>query len=173
MNKQALSAQRAYFQMVHGVTLKLIATFADADLDFRPKPEMRSVRDLLHHVYGMEKTWAANIRKPKFEAAEENKAIPETEEGKVEAAKLNSIAAVLAFAKESHQALDEALEAISEEELAGNVETPFGTFARWQMFSFAYDEHWHHRGQLYTYARLLGRNVPMLYDYDNAIGAAA
>ena len=29
----------------------------------------------------------------------------------------------------------------------------------------AYDEHWHHRGQLYTHLRLLGKEPPMLYDY--------
>jgi uncharacterized damage-inducible protein DinB len=116
----------------------------------------------------MEKGWAANIRKPKFEAAEENKAIPETEEGKAEAAKLKTVADVVAFARQAHQALDETVEAITAEELAANVETPFGTFPRWQMFTFAYDEHWHHRGQLYTYARLLGKDVPMLYDYENS-----
>jgi uncharacterized damage-inducible protein DinB len=168
MNKEALLGQRAYFKMVHGVTLRLIQAFADADLDFRPQPGMRSVRELFLHMYGMEKGWAANIRKPKFEAAEENKAIPETEEGKTEVAKLKTVADVAAFARQSHQALDETLEAITAEELAGNVETPFGTFPRWQMFTFAYDEHWHHRGQLYTYARLLGKDVPMLYDYENS-----
>lgn len=168
MNKEALLGQRAYFKMIHGITLRLIGAFSDADLDFRPKPEMRSVRDLFLHMYGMEKGWAANIRLAKFEAAEENKAIPETEEGKIEAANLKTIADVLAFAKESHQALDQALETISEEELAGSIETPFGTFSRWQMFTFAYDEHWHHRGQIYTYARLLGKDMPMLYDYENS-----
>lgn len=168
MNKQALLGQRAYFKMVHGVTLRLIQAFSDADLDFRPQPGMRSVRDLFLHMYGMEKSWAASIRKPKLEAAEENKGIPESEEGKAEAAKLKTVADVLAFAREGHQALDETVEAITDEELAGNVETPFGTFPRWQMFTFAYDEHWHHRGQLYTYARLLGKDVPMLYDYENS-----
>jgi len=168
MNKQALLGQRAYFKMVHGVTLRLIQAFSDADLDFRPQPGTRSVRDLFLHMYGMEKSWAANIRKPKLEAAEENKGIPESEEGKTEAAKLKTVADVLAFAREGHQALDETVAAITDEELAGNVETPFGTFPRWQMFTFAYDEHWHHRGQLYTYARLLGKDVPMLYDYENS-----
>ncbi|MFN0111098.1 MAG: DinB family protein [Blastocatellia bacterium] len=168
MNKQALSGQREYFKMIHGVTLRLIGTFTDADLDYRPQPTMRSVRDLCLHMYGMEKGWAANIRKPVLEAAEENKCIPETEEGKAEAAKLKTVADVLAFAREGHQALDEAAAAITDEELAGNVQTPFGSFARGQMFGFAYDEHWHHRGQLYTYARLMGKDVPMLYDYENS-----
>ena len=40
-----------------------------------------------------------------------------------------------------------------------------GAFTKWQYFNFAYDEHWHHRGQLYSYLRLLGKEPPMLYDY--------
>jgi uncharacterized damage-inducible protein DinB len=40
-----------------------------------------------------------------------------------------------------------------------------GTYPAWQYFNFAYDEHWHHRGQLYSYLRLLGKEPPMLYDY--------
>ena len=37
--------------------------------------------------------------------------------------------------------------------------------AKLEYLEFAYDEHWHHRGQLYTYLRLLGKEPPMLYDY--------
>ena len=44
-------------------------------------------------------------------------------------------------------------------------DSPFGTYPAWQYLVFAYDEHWHHRGQLYTYLRLLGKEPPMLYDY--------
>ncbi len=168
MNKEALLGQREYFKMVHGVTLRLIGSFTDADLDFSPKPGMRSVRDLFAHLYGMEKVWAEDIRKGKITQESENRAIPESAEGKAEAAKLKTVADVQAFARASHLALDEALNAITDEELAGNVETPFGTFPVWQMFAFAYDEHWHHRGQVYTYARLLGKEAPMLYDYENS-----
>ncbi len=168
MNKEALLGQRAYFNMVHGVTLRLIGSFTDADLDFSPKAGMRSVRDLFAHIYGMEKVWAEDVRRNKITQESENRAIPESAEGKAETAKLKTIADVQAFARASHLALDNALNDITDEELAGNVETPFGTFPLWQMFAFAYDEHWHHRGQIYTYARLLGKEVPMLYDYENS-----
>jgi uncharacterized damage-inducible protein DinB len=40
-----------------------------------------------------------------------------------------------------------------------------GTYPAWRTFDFGYDEHWHHRGQIYTYLRLLGKEPPMLYDY--------
>ncbi len=168
MNKEALLGQREYFKMAHGVTLRLIGCFTDADLDFSPKAGMRSVRDLFAHIYGMEKVWAEDVRRNKITQESENRAIPESAEGKAEAAKLKTVADVQAFARASHQALDETLKTITDEELAGNVETPFGTFPLWQMLVFAYDEHWHHRGQIYTYARLLGKEVPMLYDYENS-----
>jgi uncharacterized damage-inducible protein DinB len=168
MNKEALLGQREYFKMVHGVTLRLIGSFSDADLDYRPQPGMRSVRDLAMHVYGMEKIWPENIHKGQLTAAEENKCIPETEEGKAVAATLKTVSDLQAFARSAHEAMDQALQKTSDEALAKQVETPFGSFPLWQMFMFAYDEHWHHRGQLYTYARLLGKEPPMLYDYENS-----
>jgi uncharacterized damage-inducible protein DinB len=54
---------------------------------------------------------------------------------------------------------------MSEEDVARSVESPMGTYPAWQYFTFAYDEHWHHRGQLYVYLRLLGKEPPNLYDY--------
>ncbi|MGH9800945.1 MAG: DinB family protein, partial [Blastocatellia bacterium] len=91
MNKETLQGQRAYFKMVHGVTLRLIGCFSDADLDHRPQSGMRSVRDLIMHMYGMQKVWAEDIRKPRITPESENRSIPETAEGKAEAAKLKTV----------------------------------------------------------------------------------
>jgi uncharacterized damage-inducible protein DinB len=168
MNKEALLGQRGYFKMVHGVTLRLIGSFSDQDLDYRPQPGMRTVRDLILHIYGMQRTFGEGIKQGKLTAEIENKAIPETEEGKAVAATLKTVADCQKFARESQKAGDEALAALTDEILARPLESPFGTFPVWQYFAFAYDEHWHHRGQLYTYARLLGKQPPMLYDYENS-----
>lgn len=168
MNKQALLGQRGYFQMVHGVTLRLIGTFSDADLDFRPKEGLRSVRELIMHMYSMERTLAENIRSGKLSEETESVAVPEKEAGKAVLAELKTVADLLAYARRYHQALDETLEAMTEEEVQQPVEAWYGSFPAWQFFAFAYDEHWHHRGQLYTYARLLGKEPPMLYDYENS-----
>lgn len=165
MNKEALLGQRFYFNMVHGVTLRLIGTFSEADLDFRPKEGVRSVRGLIMHIYTMERTLAENIRSGKLTAEADN---PETEAGKAVLAELQTVADLQAYARRYHQALDDTLAAMSEEEVQGVVEAPYGSFPAWQFFQFAYDEHWHHRGQLYTYARLLGKEPPMLYDYENS-----
>jgi uncharacterized damage-inducible protein DinB len=167
MNKQALLGQREYFKMVHGVTLRLIGTFSDKDLDYRPQSGMRSARDLILHVYGMQRTFGEGIKQGKLTAEIENKAIPETEEGKAVAATLKTVADCQKYARECQQAGDEALAALTDEDLARQLESPFGTFPVWQYFAFVYDEHWHHRGQLYTYARLMGKEPPMLYSYEN------
>ena len=54
---------------------------------------------------------------------------------------------------------------MTDEEVARVVESPLGEYAASHYFLFAYDEHWHHRGQLYTYLRLLGKQPPDLYDF--------
>ena len=55
---------------------------------------------------------------------------------------------------------------MGDEELAGAVESPYGEFDGAQFVSFFEGEHWHHRGQLFVYLRLLGKVPPGLYAYD-------
>jgi uncharacterized damage-inducible protein DinB len=158
VNKKTLSGLYGYFNLVHGVTLKAIGAFSDEELDFRPKPEMRSVKELIHHIYASEKTLASGALNGKVtaeaEAAEQEKL-----------AGITSVAAAQDYARNCHEAAAKALDAITDEGLAASVDSPFGSFQGWQYFTFAYDEHWHHRGQLYTYMRLLGKQPPFLYDY--------
>src|SRR5215510_7049498 len=92
MNKQALLGQREYFKMVHGVTLRLIGTFSDKDLDYCPKQGTRSVRDLILHIYGMEKAFDEGIKQGRLTEEVLNKSIPETDESKAVAATLKTVA---------------------------------------------------------------------------------
>ena len=165
MNKEALFGQRGYFSMVHGVTLRMIGAFSDADLDFRPQPGMRSVKELIQHLYGAEKALTQGALRGKIALEEENLGIPESAEAQPILAGLRTIAEVQAYADECHRAADEALQAITDEQLQKEVESPFGTFPAWQYFTFVYDEHWHHRGALTVYLRLLGIEPLMIYDY--------
>jgi uncharacterized damage-inducible protein DinB len=168
MKKEGLLGQYAYFKMVHGVTLRLIGVFEDKDLDYRPVKGARSVRELITHIYGMMGTFSEGIRRGKLTAEIENPATPETEEGRKTVASLKTIAHLQDFARTNFQTIEKTLAELTDERLAQPLESPFGTFPTWQYFAFAYDEHWHHRGQLYTYARLIGKEPPMLYDYENS-----
>jgi uncharacterized damage-inducible protein DinB len=167
MNKQALLGQREYFKMVHSVTVRSIAPLTPEELDVRPRPEMRSIKELFYHIYAMERNWAQNLHKGKVTQEEENVVIPETDDGKAVLATLNSVADLQAYANESHQMMDDTLGKMSDEEIAKIIETPFGSFPAWKLVAFTYDEHWHHRGQFYTHIRLLGKEPLMLYSYEN------
>lgn len=127
MNKQQLLARRDYFNMVHRVTIRAIGTFSDEELDFRPRPGMRTPRELIFHIYSQERVLAEAAQEGRFTLEDANRSNPEDELGATAC---------------------KALVTVTD--------------------AFADDEHWHHRGQLYTYLRLLGKEPPMLYDYGSS-----
>ena len=165
MTKQEFLARCDYLSMVHGVTLRAIGGLSDEELGFRPAPNMRSPRELIFHIYTQEKLLAEGARQGRFSMEAANASNPEGDPGASECAKLVTVNDARAYAVACHQAAEEVFRSMSEEELARPVESPFGALPASQFFGFAYDEHWHHRGQLYTNMRLLGKEPPMLYDY--------
>ena len=165
MNKPQLLARREYFDMVHDVTLRAIGAFTDDELDFRPRPLMRTPRELIFHVYSQEQLLAEAAQQGRFTFETANRANPEDEAGAKALTALVTVSDLRAYADACHQAAGEIFRAMSDEEIARPVESPLGAYPAWAYFNFAYDEHWHHRGQLYTYLRLLGKEPPMLYDY--------
>ena len=165
MDQQTFSTQCEYFNMVHGVTLRAIDAFSDRDLDFRPQPVMRTPRELIFHVYSQEKILAEAARQGRFAAEAASRTSPEDQAGAAELQALVTVNDLRTYAYACHHAAQAIFSAMSESELNRPVESPFGTYPAWRYFAFAYDEHWHHRGQLYTYLRLLGKQPPTLYDY--------
>jgi uncharacterized damage-inducible protein DinB len=165
MTKTDFLAKLEYFNMVHGVTLRAIAAFEDKDLEFRPRPGMRSPKELVFHIYAQEKILADASRLGRFDAEAAGGSEPEAEAAAGQLKALATVRDLQTFAAEHHQAAMNILRAMSDEDLARPVESPFGNYPAWRFFDFAYDEHWHHRGQLYTYLRLLGKEPPILYDF--------
>ena len=159
MDKQTLLQKYGYFDMVHGVTYKAIAQFKDDQLDYRPTPEVKSVKELVCHIYGGERVTAESLLTGKL--TQEDSTATEAE-----GLKLKTTAELVAWARDCHERAKAAIEKAPEERISGNMEVFYGTFPGWQMVNFAYDEHWHHRGQLYTYLRLLGTEPVMLYSYE-------
>jgi uncharacterized damage-inducible protein DinB len=165
MTKSDLLGKLEYFNMVHGVTRRAISALDDKDLDFRPQPAMRTPKELIFHIYSQEKIIAEAIRQRQFTQEAAGRSSPELESVAGELKPLGTIRDVLAYADDCHRAAMDILHALPEEDVNRPVESPFGTYPGWRYFDFAYDEHWHHRGQLYTYLRLLGKEPPMLYDF--------
>jgi uncharacterized damage-inducible protein DinB len=165
MNQQLLSEELSYFNLVHGVTLRTINCFNDPELDFRPKPGMRTPKELIFHIYSQEKSLAEAARLGEFSATAAGESNPESEGNAATLRSLDTTGALSAYARECHQAASNIWSAMSDHDLARPVQAPFGAFPAWKFFASSCDEHWHHRGQLYTYLRLLGKEPPMLYDY--------
>ena len=168
MTKPQLLAIRQYFNLVHGVTLRAIGALSDQELDLRPKPGMRTPRELVFHIYSQEKILAEAAQLGRFTLDMANGSTPEDPAAAASLAALATVADTLAYASACHQTAEGIFESMSETDLARITESPFGPFPAWRYFLFAYDEHWHHRGQLYVYLRLLGKEPPMLYDYQSA-----
>jgi uncharacterized damage-inducible protein DinB len=165
MNKTDFTGKLEYFGMVHGVTLRAIGTLDDKDLDFRPQPVMRTPRDLVFHIYSQEKLLAEAAREGRFTTETATRSSPEEPALAGELKALATVKDLQAYADACHAAASKIFSAMTDEDLARAVDSPFGAFPAWQYLNFAYDEHWHHRGQLYTYLRLLGKEPPMLYGY--------
>lgn len=165
MNKQEFLARRDYFSMVHGVTMRAIGALSDEELDYRPRPGMRTPRELIFHIYSQEKLLAEAAQHGRFTLEAANGSNPEDAANAAELKALATVSDARRYAEACHQAAEDIFRRMSDDELARAVESPMGAYPATQYFTFAYDEHWHHRGQLYTYLRLLGKEPPMLYDY--------
>lgn len=165
MNKQELLARCDYFNMVHGVTVRAIGAFTDGELDVRPQPAMRTPRELIFHIYSQEKLLAEAAQEGRFTMEAASRSNPEDEAGASALNALRTVGDALAYAEACHQTALKIFKTMSEDDVNRPVESPLGTYPAWQYFSFAYDEHWHHRGQMYVYLRMLGKEPPMLYDY--------
>jgi uncharacterized damage-inducible protein DinB len=165
MNKQELLARRDYFNLVHGVTMRAIGVFGDTDLEFRPHAVMRTPRDLVFHIYAQERILAEAAQQGQFTLEMANRSNPEEPLAASTLSALRTVTDLRQYADASHVAAERIFRGMSEHEIGREVASPFGTYPAWRYFLFAYDEHWHHRGQLYTYLRLLGKEPPMLYDY--------
>ena len=168
MTRQQLLDKWDVFNLVHGVTLRAIQTLADHELDFRPRPEMRTPRELVFHIYGQEQALAEGARDGSFTMELANRSNPEDPSRKAAVSALATVADAVGYARACHDAAERIFRAMSEDDVVRPVNLPFGTYPAWICLVFAYDEHWHHRGQLYTYLRLLGKEPPMLYDYQPA-----
>src|SRR5262249_5441135 len=155
-----------HFNQVHAVTQRAIGTLEDTDLDFRPRPEARSTRELVHHMYAAERTLAVAARDGGFNA---DLHAPHADQGK----RMTSLESLLGHARECQESANLALAALTDEALSRVIVLPpaFGVSSApaWQCFTFSYQEHWHHRGELWMHITLLGKAYQDIYDYEGAV----
>jgi hypothetical protein len=131
MTKADVVAKVEYFNMVHGVTLRAIAVFEDQDLDSRPRPGMRTPKQLVFHIYAQEQILAEASRQGRFSAEAAGGSEPESEAVAEQLKTLATVRDVQAFAEERHQTALSIIQTMPEEDLAITAASFTPTFGCW------------------------------------------
>ena len=157
MDRETLMGMLGYFDKVQKVTLKAIKMIPEDKLDFKPTPEVMSVKELIHHMFACERVNAQGAKKG---------SITEEDYKKELGREFKILQELVSYAEEVHKEANEIVRSLTDEDMKKKVENFFGVeYNPFLCFSDNYDHHWHHRGQLYVYMRLMGIKPPFLYDY--------
>ncbi len=160
MNKTAVNAYWDHFRTINGITMRAIAAVPKDKIDTRPCKDMRTPKELIAHMYNSMRLIADGAAKGEIELTEEIDAKA--------AAGLKTHDDLAKFATESWKAASKSIESLSDAQISGMVKTPWGvSFPGFVCVNIIYDEHLHHRGQLYAYLRQMGVAPPMMWDFEN------
>jgi uncharacterized damage-inducible protein DinB len=145
----------------YGVYLRLLEVIPEECYYSHPVPGMRAPAELVVHVSeSVVRDMAQGIAKGRITA-------DESSEAKI-AMELGGKAELIAFARRCFDEASAAVATIGDAQLGAMVPTPWNmTFPGWVGFNILNDEFVHHRGQLYTYARLCGVEPPYMWSFGN------
>lgn len=151
MNRQAFDGWIGYFKMVTAVTRRLVDQFPADKIHYKPTDSVRTVAEIISHTYTFMEVGVRTVIAGKYvEVAEP---------------KLADKAAVLAFMDQQVATLYQLWPQVTDAQLGVMIDA-WGTKLMGASFiTFINDEHWHHRGQLTTYLRMIGIEPVMIYDY--------
>lgn len=159
MNKASYLPVWDMMRLRHGMALRLIELLPADKLDSRPIPDMRTPKELVAHMYAFMKLAPEGLLAGKLGDSPKEAEI---------AATLPTRDALIAYAKKSWVDADAMVHKLTDAHFSAMVPTPWGKpFPGAMIMSFIPDEFLHHRGQLYAYARALGVEPPMMWDFEH------
>jgi len=160
MNKNTLIGMWDMLRQKHGITLRLIESLPEDKLHTHPIAGMRTPAELIVHLYDI-------VVRGTPEGVVNGKVTVDESAEKALAASLKSKKDLLKFVEDCWAAGTKAAQATTDEKLAAMVPTPWGmSLPGFALHGVVNDEYLHHRGQLYAFARALGVEPPMLWDFD-------
>lgn len=159
MNTTQLAAQWDRMRLAHGVAMRMIEMIPEDRLDDRIVPNMRTPKQLVVHTYVMAlREVVESVPRGEIRDISDDEAC----------APIQSKAALLKLCRDSWKAADAAARSVTDAQLEADVRSPWGrSITGKSMIGIARDEFYHHRGQLYTYVRLMGLKPPDMYDFAN------
>jgi uncharacterized damage-inducible protein DinB len=139
-----------YWQNVRALTLDLLGCFTEEQMSFRPVKGIRSVAEQFDHILAVELYCRKGLEKDVWGP------VPTPGLGISDKKELQS-----RMIRE-HELTTLAMRVLPEYKFARFFQTPFGKLTGEAAIYLAIDEEIHHRGNLYTYLRLLGRKPPRM-----------
>ena len=82
-------------------------------------------------------------------------------------ADIKTKADLVKWCRESFEIASRDFEKLTDAQLAAMVDTLFGQpFPGWMLLTIAYDEHLHHRGQIFAFLRALAVEPPFIWSFE-------
>ncbi len=149
------------FVMFSGITERYFELLSDEDLNWKPRDDMRTVRDLVVHLLEGIQLTCTCVKKGEIKN-EDQEAITKELQG-------YTVAQLVAYSKKMRKLHVDTVKNASDADLQKIIHVFYGEFPWATMLGFTYDEHLHHRGQLSVYLRLMGKELPFAYDYEHNV----
>lgn len=160
MNKAQLGGWWDHFRTVNGITMRTVQAIPKDKIDSHPCKDMRTPRELVGHIFFGMRSIAQGTTKGEIDLTEET--------DRAAIANIKTHEDLVRFATDCWGAADKAVQSLTDAQLAGMVKTPWGeSFPGFVCLNILYDEHLHHRGQLYAYLRQVGVAPAMMWDFEN------
>lgn len=158
MNKSALTSIWNQMRQKYGIYLRLLDALPEDRIHEHVIPGMRTPAELVAHTSGgIVRGFAEGVAR-----GEITDAPPEADV----AGQIGSKEELVAYARQSWDAADAAMEEVGDDELSRMVKTPWNMeFRGGVAIHTLNDEFVHHRGQLYAYLRACGIEPPFLWSY--------
>lgn len=160
MNKAQIAGMWDHLRQINGITMRAVAAIPKDQLDGRPVRDMRTPKELVVHLYTMLRYIAEGAKQGEIASYEEHE---RTAVGRIKTSE-----DLLRYASECWNAADGAVRKFSDADCAAMVKTPWNvSFPGFVCINIIYDEHIHHRGQLYAYLRVMGVEPPFMWSFEN------
>jgi uncharacterized damage-inducible protein DinB len=150
-----MNAKELFFHWdeVRSGLLRAVDLLTDAQLDFTPRPELRTVRQVLVHIAEAEEGWFRYVVEQKTKS---------WDEAKIKKASYPTVASLKRLLTDVHDRTDALLKTLPVEELDGLRQNPWGgspVSVRWIIWHVLEHEI-HHRGELFLMLGLMGMQGP-------------
>ena len=159
MSKQHLEGMWDRLRQRHGIALRVVELYPEDRITDTAIPGMRTPAQQVAHMYGLVKDISEGVA---------SGTITHSAQSATDDAGIKSKADMIAYMNDCWSKANAAVSGLSDDKLTGNVDNPWGMELQGSIaFAILYDEFMHHRGQLYTFARVFGQEPPMMWDFGN------